>query len=150
MKTKRLLLSIQKETFFLIDTKKLKWEKGTFFHVCSFPMAFASAIPCFSPLPPPKHSNSLLRRSQFSTSRQMYSSSHRSWSSSKQPQHREMAMPVRALGPRTPFLQAGFKDGRLHRRIHAKSMNTDIGGTSSIGFGTVGRFLLFHYSFYFF
>ncbi|XXG43818.1 hypothetical protein AAC387_Pa01g3772 [Persea americana] len=67
----------------------------------------------------------------------MYSSSHRSWSSSKQSQHREMAMPVRALGPRTPFLQAGFKDGRLHRRIHAKSMNTDIGGTSSIGFGTV-------------
>ncbi|RWR81055.1 plastidal glycolate/glycerate translocator 1, chloroplastic [Cinnamomum micranthum f. kanehirae] len=100
-------------------------------------MAFASAIPCFSPLPPPKHSNFLPRRSQFSTSRQMYSSSHRSWSSSKQPQHREMAMPVRALGPRKLFLQAGFKDGRLHRQIQAKSMNTDTGGTSSIGFGMV-------------
>lgn len=51
-------------------------------------------------------------------------------------------MPVRALGPRTLFLQAGFKDGRLHRRIQAQSMNTDTGGTSSIGFGMVGRFLL--------
>lgn len=91
----------------------------------SIPMAFTSAIPRFSPLTPPKHSNCVLK-----TPLPVFS---------QQPQHRRMDAPVKALGPRTLFLQAGFNDSRPRRRIQAKSTSTDSGGTS-IGFGSVGEF----------